>query len=261
MLNFTNESNDKVKKINLKAIRPYGDTLDDGKMQLSFTLPVPKSPEGNEAAKKLLESIGFTNVLITHSDAMGENFSFYIAYASIDKTIDFTKISVPRATNQSWEKEKIIEFIETKIKRKIVVVGACIESDAHTVGIDAILNMKGIAGHKGLESYHWFDVYNMGAQVLSEDLIKKAREVKADAILVSQIVTQKDIHIKNLTKLVELLNAENLRKDVILIAGGPRITHELAVELGYDAGFGAHTFPEDVATFIVQQIGKKMNIL
>jgi len=78
--------------------------------------------------------------------------------------------------------------------------------------------MKGIAGHKGLESYHWFDVYNMGAQVLCDDLIQKAREVKADAILVSQIVTQKDIHIKNLTKLVELLNAENMRKDIILIA-------------------------------------------
>ncbi|MCX8057885.1 MAG: cobalamin-dependent protein [Spirochaetes bacterium] len=260
-MEFNNNLEGKVKKINLKAIKPYGDTLDDGKMQLSFTLPVPKSPEGNEAAKKLLESIGFTNVLITHSDAMGDNFSFYVAYASVDKTIDFTKISVPRATNQTWEKEKIINFIENKIKRKIVVVGACIESDAHTVGIDAILNMKGIAGHKGLESYHWFDVYNMGAQVLCEDLIKKAHEVKADAILVSQIVTQKDIHIKNLTRLVELLNAENIRKDIILIAGGPRITHELAIELGYDAGFGAHTFPEDVATFIVQQVAKKLNIL
>jgi len=87
-------------------------------MQLSFTLPVPKSPEGNEAAKLLLESMGFSNVLITHSDNMGNNFSFYVAYASTNKTIDFTKISVPKATNQTWEKHEIIEFIEKILKEK-----------------------------------------------------------------------------------------------------------------------------------------------
>ena len=37
--------------------------------------------------------------------------------------------------------------------RKLVVVGACIGTDAHTVGIDAILNIKGFAGEKGLEYY------------------------------------------------------------------------------------------------------------
>ena len=36
---------------------------------------------------------------------------------------------------------------------KIVVVGACTGCDAHTVGIDAILNYKGFAGDEGLESY------------------------------------------------------------------------------------------------------------
>lgn len=49
-------------------------------------------------------------------------------------------------------------------------------------------------------------------------------------------MTQKDIHIKNLTELVEMLEAEGLRDKVILACGGPRISHELAKELGYDAG-------------------------
>ncbi|MFR2966003.1 MAG: hypothetical protein ACLTK0_06255 [Anaerovoracaceae bacterium] len=57
-------------------------------------------------------------------------------------------------------------------------------------------------------------------------------------ILVSQTVTQKDIHIKQLTKMVELVEAEGIRDKVILTCGGPRISHELAQELGYDAGFG-----------------------
>ena len=51
-----------------------------------------------------------------------------------------------------------------------MVVGACTGSDAHTVGIDAILNYKGYAGDKGLESYKGFEVYNLGAQVENDQL-------------------------------------------------------------------------------------------
>ena len=32
-------------------VRPYGDTLDDGRVQLSFTLPVPDGPRGRDAAR------------------------------------------------------------------------------------------------------------------------------------------------------------------------------------------------------------------
>ena len=97
------------------------------------------------------------------------------------------------------------------------------------------------------------DIINLGSQVPNEDFIAKAVELKADALLVSQTVTQKDIHIKNLTELVELLEAEGLRDKVILACGGPRITHELAKELGYDAGFGMNTYADDVASFIAEE--------
>ncbi|MFX0011668.1 MAG: B12-binding domain-containing protein, partial [Candidatus Hermodarchaeota archaeon] len=79
-------------------------------------------------------------------------------------------------------------------------------------------------------------------------------ELKADVLLVSQTVTQKDIHVKNLTNLVDLLEAEEIRDKVILICGGPRISNELAKELGYDAGFGPNTFSEHVATFFVKEL-------
>lgn len=38
------------------------------------------------------------------------------------------------------------------------------------------------------------------------------------------------------------------------MCGGPRISHELAKELGYDAGFGPGKFAEDVATFAVTEM-------
>lgn len=87
-----------------------------------------------------------------------------------------------------------------------------------------------------------------------KNLLKKAIELKADALLVSQTVTQKDVHIENLTNLVELLEAEGLRDKIILIAGGARITNDLAKELGYDAGFGPGKYADDVATFILKEM-------
>jgi beta-lysine 5,6-aminomutase beta subunit len=133
------------------------------------------------------------------------------------------------------------------------VLGACIETDAHTVGIDAIMNMKGYNGHKGLESYHEIRAINLGAQVDSEDLVARAIDEKADVILVSQVVTQKNIHLDNLTRLSDILEAEGLREKVILVVGGPRITHELAKELGYDAGFGPGSYAENVASFAIDE--------
>ena len=80
----------------------------------------------------------------------------------------------------------------SRLGRKVVVVGACTGIDAHTVGIDAILNMKGYAGDKGLEGYKWFDAYNLGAQVDNDALAARARELNADAVLVTQIMTQRN---------------------------------------------------------------------
>ena len=55
------------------------------------------------------------------------------------------------------------------------------------------------------------------------------------------------------TLALEPLEAEGLRDRVILIVGGPRISHELAKELGYDAGFGTKTYAQHVASFAVQE--------
>ena len=54
-------------------------------------------------------------------------------------------------------------------------------------------------------------------------------------------MTQNDIHVRHLTDLVDMLEAERLRDRVVLVAGGARVDHALAKELGYDAGFGPGT--------------------
>lgn len=240
--------------VDLTKIKPYGDTLNDGKVQLSFTLPIPYGDEADEAAKQLARKMGFTEASVVFSKDLGVGYTFFTMYGNTSHTVDYTAIEVPKVDVEFMDKYGVEDFIKENIKRDILIIGACTGSDAHTVGIDAIMNMKGFDGHYGLERYKGVETFNMGSQVPNEELVAKAIELNADAILVSQVVTQKDVHIPNLTQLVELMEAEGIRDKVVLVCGGPRLSHELAQELGYDAGFGPGSFANHVATFIVNQI-------
>ncbi|MDQ7825737.1 MAG: OAM dimerization domain-containing protein [Candidatus Eremiobacteraeota bacterium] len=244
--------------IDIHALKPFGDTLGDGSMQISFTLPIEKSDKSAEAAKTLASKMGLDEVYVAHEEQIAPQFTFFVVYGRCLHSVDLDKITPSSASVEAMEFNEINDFIKKEIGRALRVVGACIETDAHTVGIDAILNMKGCAGDYGLERYSKFEVKNMGAQVKCEALIAEAVNYDADAILVSTIVTQKDIHIHHLTKLIDMLEAEKLRNRFLLIVGGPRISHGLAKELGYDAGFGRGTLPSQVATYLAQEMKSRL---
>lgn len=246
-----------VRKVDLTRVKPYGDILDDGGIELSFTLPVPAGPEAMEAARQLARKMGVEEPNVSYMHDLGVGYTFFVVFGKCVHSIDFTQIEVPRAEVSVMDFNTCNAFIRERIGRKVTVVGATTGTDAHTVGLDAIMNMKGYNGAYGLERYPELIAHNLGSQVPNERLVAKAIEVNADAILVSQVVTQRNVHIANLTQLVELVEAEGLREKVILICGGPRITHELAVELGYDAGFGPGTTAPDVASFIAQEMERR----
>jgi beta-lysine 5,6-aminomutase beta subunit len=235
-------------------IKPYGDTLNDGKIQISFTLPLKKSNRAIAAAKEIAYEMGLIDPSVVHAEDIKEGFCFFVVYGSVGFSIDYDKIKIEEISSKTLSKEEIERLITSNYDRELVFVGASTGTDAHTVGIDAIMNMKGFAGHYGLERYRGIAAYNLGSQVQNEEFVKVAIEKQADVLLISQTVTQKDVHLKNMIELVELLETEQIRDKVILIAGGARITHELAKELGYDAGFGPGSFAEDVASFAVNEL-------
>jgi beta-lysine 5,6-aminomutase beta subunit len=239
-----------------EIIRAYGDRKDDGRVQLSFTLPVAPSGRAKEAARRFAAGMGLKNVLVATMEPAGSSFSFFVVYANADVQLDYAEIEVPEVTVPTWDFKEINHLIHDKIGRKVVVVGACTGSDAHTVGIDAILNMKGYAGDKGLEAYPWIEAVNLGAQVDNAALLTRAKEAGADAVLVSQIMTQRDLHIDNSQQLIELARKNGMR-GLIFLLGGPRIDHKLARELGFDAGFGPGTRPSQVASYIVDELMKR----
>lgn len=240
-----------------RPVKPYGDTLDDGKVQLSFTLPIEWSEAADEAARQLVAKMGFVDVSIVDGRRIASGYSLFVAYASTPQSIDIDAIKAPSAKTHAMSMEEIDAFVLEKIGRKIRIAGACIGTDAHTVGIDAILNMKGYKGDYGLERYRGFETFNLGSQVAVEDFVRIAKEKQIDALLASQVVTQKGSDIKNFTALAELLEAEGLRDRVVLCCGGPRVTNLLAGELGYDAGFGRGTLPSEVAAFIATTLAER----
>jgi len=238
-------------------VRPYGDTRDDGMMQFSFTLPIAYSIKAADVGKQFLEKLGFREVGIADCKAIDPQFTFFVAYGRTKVGIDPDLVKGDYLDVDVMDYYAVNAFIKEHLGRKLSVVGAAIESDAHTVGIDAILNMKGFAGDYGFERYPEMEVLNMGSQIPCEQLLKTALERNDDAILVSQIVTQKNIHVQNLTKLIELLEAEQVRERFVLIVGGPRINNAFAKELGYDAGFGSRTTPVEVASFLAQEVARR----
>jgi beta-lysine 5,6-aminomutase beta subunit len=240
-------------------IRPYGDTTGDGMVQLSFTLPISstggqaKLAEG--AALQLANKMGMDPALVVHSKPMGPDFTFFVVYGSVHHLVEPEKVEVVERDFALLTPKEVTAAIKRALRRRLTVVGACIGTDAHTVGIDAILNIKGFAGEKGLEYYREVKVVNLGAQVSVPHLVDRAVAEKADAVLVSQVVTQRDAHLLTTREMsAAFREAFPPARRPVLVVGGPRFDESMAEELGVDRIFGRGTTPGEVASFLVHRI-------
>src|SRR5262245_39044447 len=236
-------------------VRPYGDTTGDGMVQLSFTLPVPADKRAEGAALQLAGKMGMDPAMVVHTRPVGEDFTFFVVYGRVNHLVDMSNVEVAERDFPLLTAKEINALIRQRLRRKLVVVGACIGTDAHTVGIDAILNVKGIAGEKGLEYYRELRVANLGAQVAVPDLVTAALAERADAVLVSQVVTQRDAHLHNTREVSSALRkAAGAERRPLLVVGGPRFDESMAGELGVDRIFGRGTTPREVASYLVHAV-------
>ena len=236
------------------VIRPYGDTTGDGMVQLSFTLPVPPGPRAEGAALQLANKMGIDPAMVVHSHSIGGGYTFFVVYGSVRHLVDLDAVITEERAYPLLSPKEVDAAIRERLRRKLVVLGACIGTDAHTVGIDAILNLKGFAGEKGLEAYREMEVTNLGAQVPVPDVVSRARAVRADAVLVSQVVTQRDAHLRNTRELAAAFREALGESRPVLVVGGPRFDPALAGELGVDKVFGRGTTPGEVASYLVSAL-------
>lgn len=124
------------------------------------------------------------------------------------------------------EAMKLIEPIITKkgIEREIegrVVIGT-VKGDVHNIGKDIVQMLLKIAG---------FEVHDLGVDVEISKFIEKAREVKADIIGLSSLLTstmpiQKDF--------IDILKERGERDTYLVMVGGGPVTQKWADEIGAD---------------------------
>jgi beta-lysine 5,6-aminomutase beta subunit len=212
----------------------------------------------SRAAAEIARKMGFSRTQVVHMKAMGPDFTFFVVYGATEHSIDPDTLEIAERDFPDLSSGEVNRMIQKSLNRKLVVVGACTGTDAHTVGLDAILSMKGFAGDKGLEYFSGFEVVNMGAQVAPEEVAAAAGSRHADAVLISQVVTQRDAHLHHLSEVRSALEGAGLRDRVLLIGGGPRFNPDQAKELGYDRIFGRGTKPSEVASYLAWAISRQV---
>jgi beta-lysine 5,6-aminomutase beta subunit len=224
-------------------------------VQVSFTLPVPAGKLAEGAAAQLANRMGIDPALVVHATPVGETHTFFVVYGPVNHLVDLDQVTVMERDYPLLTPKEVNSTVRSRLRRKLVVVGACIGTDAHTVGIDAILNIKGFAGEKGLEYYRELRVVNLGAQVTVPELVNRARAEQADAVLVSQVVTQRDAHLTNTKEMsAAFREAYPAGKRPLLVAGGPRFDESATGDLGVDKIFGRGTTPGEVASYLVSAV-------
>lgn len=105
-----------------------------------------------------------------------------------------------------------------------VVIGT-VEGDIHDLGLRIVASMLRANG---------FKVYDLGYNTKSLDFIEKAKEVRADIIAASSLMTTTMPFMKDL---IEALEAAGLRDRFKVIVGGGPVTDEWAKKIGAD-GYG-----------------------
>jgi len=224
-------------------------------VQLSFTLPIAHSKRAEGAAQQLAAKMGMDPALVVHAKPMGPDFTFFVVYGRVNHLVDVDAVQVVERDYPLLTPKEVNASIKRALRRRLVVIGACIGTDAHTVGIDAILNIKGFAGEKGLEYYREIKVVNLGAQVSVPQLVDRAVDERADAVLVSQVVTQRDAHLLNTREMSAAFGeAFPAERKPLLVVGGPRFDEAMAGELGVDRIFGRGTTPGEVASYLVHKV-------
>jgi len=113
---------------------------------------------------------------------------------------------------------------DVKEKKGVVVIGT-VQGDIHEIGKRIVGTMLEVYG---------FEVHDLGADVPTEKFIEKAKELKADIVATSALMTTTMMRQKNVE---EALKEAGIRADVKTMVGGAAVTQEWADLIGAD-GYG-----------------------
>ena len=110
--------------------------------------------------------------------------------------------------------------ITTESKGKVVI--GTVEGDIHDIGKSLVASMLSASG---------FEVIDLGADVKLETFIEKAKELNADFICLSALLTTTMLGQK---KVIEILKEKNLTSRFTVLVGGAPVNQKWADDIGAD---------------------------
>lgn len=125
-----------------------------------------------------------------------------------------------KAAVEALEPEMEKRGSERQMLGKVVL--ATVEGDIHEIGKSLVGTMLSASG---------FQVYDLGVDVPSEKIIEKAKEVNADIVAMSALLTTTMVKQR---EVIELLEKANLRKNVKVMVGGAPVTGDWVKKIEAD---------------------------
>ncbi|WP_410509928.1 dimethylamine corrinoid protein MtbC [Methanosarcina hadiensis] len=110
----------------------------------------------------------------------------------------------------------------TETKKLGVIVNGTVEGDVHDIGKSIVSTMLQSAG---------FEVYDIGRDVPIKNFVEKAKEVNANMIGISALMTTT---LQGQREVIELLKEEGIRNRVKVMVGGAPATQAWADKIGAD---------------------------
>ena len=243
-----------------EVVRPYGDRRDDGVVQLSFVLPVPAGERAREAAAELARQArawSRSTWRTWRRPPSATPSSSSTAGPPSGWTGD--RSTCPRWSSAARGFDELNAYALREVGRRIVVLGACTGSDAHAVGHRRHHEHEGVRRRlrpRALPVLRGDEPRRAGGErARSRGSCRSGAPTRCSSRRWSPSATcTRRTRGSSSTSSSGSASAAG----VVALLGGPRIDHRLALELGYDAGFGPGTKPSDVANFIVGAVLRRM---
>ncbi len=111
---------------------------------------------------------------------------------------------------------------QSSSEEKYRIVIGVVEGDTHDIGKNLVRIMLEAAG---------FEMYDLGRDVQLEEFVNKAKEVDADVVAMSTLMSTT---MPGMGKVIELLKEAGIRDDVKVIIGGAPLSWSYAKKIGAD---------------------------
>ena len=185
-----------------ELFKKMAQSIIDGDMDVSVELAKQAITENIDPIQAITE--GYVVGVNTVGDAFAAGDAFLPELVMAGEAM--------KAAVTTLEPEMAKRGTERKMLGKVVL--ATVEGDIHEIGKSLVGTMLTASG---------FQVFDMGVDVSSTKLIEKVKEVDADILAMSALLTTTMVKQK---EVIDLLDSEGLRRKVKVMVGGAPVTRD-----------------------------------